>query len=411
MRRSTERILTTHVGSLVRTREIIEGMKARALNEPYDQAQLASDVRRGVSEVVRKQVSIGIDIPSDGEYGRHSFRGYMNDRLGGLEVRPIDPQEDLRYDVEEQRLFPEFFEQYFKHYRSLWMLPGVSMEGVPNLPGYHERCRVTGPISYTGQASLERNVSNFRDALKNLSVADAFIPADVPTSRWGDRDVLEFYPNEAAYLYAVADAMHEEYKAITDAGFIVQLDLAALTPGRKSMLLESPALNSDGPVRALELGVEVINHALRGVPEERVRYHHCWGSQNQPHTQDAPLKSIVALMFKINAQAYSIEAANPRHEHEWMIWKDVRLPEGKILIPGFISHQTNVVEHPELVAWRIKNYASVIGKENLIAGTDCGFSQHWDSIRVHPSVQWAKLQALVEGAALASRDLWDATSN
>jgi 5-methyltetrahydropteroyltriglutamate--homocysteine methyltransferase len=381
-------------------------MKARATNQPYDQDRLAIDIERGVSEVVRQQVDVGIDIPSDGEFGRPSFRGYINDRLAGLELRPLEPDEDLRYDVEEQRLFPDFFEQYFKQYRYLWMLPGVSMDGVPNPPGYHERCRLTGSISYIGQADLARNIDNFRSALSGLCVADAFIPADVPTSRWGDRDVLEFYASEEDYLYAVADALREEYLSITQAGFILQLDLAALTPGRKSMLLEAAAPNGDGVRRAIELGIEVINYALRGIPQEKVRYHHCWGSQNHPHTQDAPLEAILPLMFKIRAQAYSIEAANPRHEHEWMVWKDIKLPEGKVLIPGFISHQTNVVEHPELVAWRIENYASVVGKENIIAGTDCGFSQHWDSIRVHPTVQWAKLQSLVAGAGLASKRLW-----
>jgi 5-methyltetrahydropteroyltriglutamate--homocysteine methyltransferase len=242
--------------------------------------------------------------------------------------------------------------------------------------------------------------------LSGVSVAEAFIPADVPTSRKGDRDILDFYPSAEAYLYAVADAMHAEYKAITDAGFLVQLDLAALNSGRKMLLSDRPDLGDEDMHRALEVGVEVLNHALRGIPEDRVRYHHCWGSMNTPHTHDVPLAMFLSLMLKINAQAYSIEAANPRHEHEWVVWKDQKLPEGKIVIPGVISPQTNVVEHPELVAWRIKNFARVLGRENVIAGVDCGFSQFWDSIRVHPSVQWAKLKALADGAALASKDLW-----
>src|SRR5438034_3794159 len=235
--------------------------------------------------------------------------------------------------------------------------------------------------------------------MAGLNFADACLPADLPTRRRIDQDIDKFYPSREAYLYAVADALREEYRAIADAGLIVQLDLAALAAGSGSRQF--------APNDADE-NVEIINHALQGIPEERVRYHHCWGSMNTPHTQDAPLSTFVHHMLRIHAQAYSVEAGNPRHEHEWMLWKDVKLPDGKILIPGLISHQTNVVEHPELVAWRIKNFASVVGKENVIAGTDCGFSQFWDSIRVHPSVQWAKLKALADGAALASAELWGA---
>jgi 5-methyltetrahydropteroyltriglutamate--homocysteine methyltransferase len=198
--------------------------------------------------------------------------------------------------------------------------------------------------------------------------------------------------------------MHEEYKAIVDAGFVVQLDLGL--PARNQVLPGKPAPTWEELRRASEMQIEAYNHALRGIPEDRVRYHLCWGSMNTPHTSDVPLKDIVDLILRINAQAYSIEAANPRHEHEWMVWQDVTLPDGKILIPGIISHQTNVVEHPELVAWRIKNYASAVGKENVIASTDCGFSQGWQMIRVHSEVQWAKLSALVEGAKLASKELW-----
>jgi 5-methyltetrahydropteroyltriglutamate--homocysteine methyltransferase len=204
----------------------------------------------------------------------------------------------------------------------------------------------------------------------------------------------------------VADALSEEYRAIVDAGFLVQLDLAPLKLGSKSMLLEQPDMTADDVSKALEQGVEVVNHALRDIPQESIRYHHCWGSNNEPHTTDPPLANFIHLILKIKAQAYLMEQANPRHEHEWRLWEDVKLPEGKVLVPGVVTHHTNVVEHPELVAWRIKNFASVVGKENVIAGTDCGFSQFWDHIRVHPSVQWAKLESLVEGARLASTELW-----
>jgi 5-methyltetrahydropteroyltriglutamate--homocysteine methyltransferase len=242
--------------------------------------------------------------------------------------------------------------------------------------------------------------------MAGFDFVEAFVPADLPTTRMGDENILDFYPTIEAYLYAVADALHEEYRAIADAGMIVQLDLAALTLARRWTLTERQGMSEEERQRAVDVGVEIINHALRGIPEEMVRYHHCWGSGNQPHTHDPSLRSFVHTMLRIKAQAYSVEAGNPRHAHEWMVWQDVKLPEGKILIPGLISHQTNVVEHPELVAWRIKNFASCVGKENVIAGTDCGFSQFWDSIRVHPTVQWAKLRALAEGAALASKELW-----
>jgi 5-methyltetrahydropteroyltriglutamate--homocysteine methyltransferase len=241
--------------------------------------------------------------------------------------------------------------------------------------------------------------------LEGLSVADAFISAVTPVSRKSDRDVLKFYPTETEYLYALADAMREDYKAITDAGLIVQLDYAALNP-HEQILKGRRNLTTEEQRRARELGVEVVNHALQGIPEERVRYHHCWGSSNRPHIHDIPLHEIVPQMLKLKIQGYGIEAANPRHEHEWMVWQDVKLPEGKILIPGVISQSTNVVEHPELVAWRIQNFASVVGRENVIAGVDCGFSSSWNTIKVHPTVQWAKLQSLVAGAALASKKLW-----
>ena len=407
MKRSTDRILTTHVGSLARTRDIIEGMKARRLSRGYDATALADSIRRGVMDVVRKQVELGIDIPSDGEYGRYGFFSYINERLGGLEPRDLEPGENVWGDLNERKVFPEFFEQYDRQYRFMWMLPGVSISELANAPGSYERFRLTGPLTYRGHTAIQREIDVFKSALAGLNVADAFIPAVTPASRKSDLDVLDYYPSQQAYLYAVADALSVEYKAITQAGFVLQLDYAALNPNPQDQVLVGTSNPTEADMeRARELGVEVVNHALRDIPEEQVRFHHCWGSHNQPHTQDVPLKSIVHLLLKIKAQAYSIEAANPRHEHEWMVWKDVKLPDGKLLIPGFISIHTNVVEHPELVAWRIENYASVVGKENIIAGVDCGFSQYWDTIRVHPTVQWAKLQALVEGAALASHRLW-----
>jgi 5-methyltetrahydropteroyltriglutamate--homocysteine methyltransferase len=403
VKRSTDRILTTHSGSLIRTREIIEGMKARTINKPYDQQKLAADIRKGVGEVVRKQAEVGIDIVNDGEFGRRGFTSYIHQRLSGLEPRPPEPPDFQLGPGGERSQFPEFSEQYDKHFRFLWMYPDVSMEEVANAPAIVERFRVTGPITYKGQSAVQEDIDVLKAALDGLTITDAFITAVTPTSRSSDRDVEKFYPTRQAYLYDLAEAMHEEYKAITDAGFILQCDFAALNP--QGIIDRTNAPREDAR-RARELAVEVLNHALRDIPEERVRYHHCWGSNNRPHTTDTPLTEILPQMLKIKAQAYGVEAANPRHEHEWMVWKDVKLPDGKILIPGFISQSTNVVEHPELIAWRVKNFASVVGKENLIAGVDCGFSQYWDQIRVHPTVQWAKLNALVEGAALASKELY-----
>jgi 5-methyltetrahydropteroyltriglutamate--homocysteine methyltransferase len=406
VKRSTQRILTTHVGSLVRPPEILRIILDKVSHKPYDEHAFEAAVRRGVKDVVRKQAEVGIDVPSDGEFSKPGFSQYINERLGGLESARPSPERanaPMNYPllVEE---FPNFMAQYQRMYRQMWMPPEIPREQVDEAIRLSsgERAVVTGPITYQGQAQVERDIRNFREALDGLHFEEAFIPSVTPSRN--DADPGHHYANEQQYLYALADAMHEEYKAIVDAGFIVQLDLGL--PARNQVLPGKPAPTWEELRRASEMQVEAYNHALRGIPEDRVRYHLCWGSMNTPHTTDIPLKDIVDLILRINAQAYSIEAANPRHEHEWMVWQDVKLPEGKMLIPGIISHQTNVVEHPELVAWRIKNYASVVGQENVIAGTDCGFSQGWNMIRVHPEVQWAKLRALVDGARLASQDLF-----
>jgi len=403
VKRSTDRILTTHTGSLIRTPEIIEGMKAKLLGRPYDQEKLAADIRRGIDEVVRKQVEVGIDIPNDGELGRRGFIAYVHERLGGLGPRPPEPGEAMLGPGGERLVFPEFSEQYDRHFRFLWMYPEISMDEVKDIPANGEWFRLTAPVSYVGHDAVQRDIAQLKDATKGLDVADAFITAVTPNAHRYDHDVEKFYPNKESYLYALADAMHQEYQAIVDAGFILQLDFAALNP---QGLVDRTRATKDELHKARDLAIDVLNHALRGIPEERVRYHHCWGGNNRPHTTDSSVREIIPQMLKIKAQAYGVEAANPRHEHEWMVWKDFKLPDGKILIPGMISQSTNVVEHPELITWRLENFASVVGKENIIAGVDCGFSQYWDQIRVHPTVQWAKLQALAEGAALASKKLW-----
>jgi 5-methyltetrahydropteroyltriglutamate--homocysteine methyltransferase len=407
MKRSTDRILTTHVGSLVRPPEILEMILAKVTGRPYDEAEFEKRVTASVKDVVRKQAEVGIDIPSDGEFSKPGFSAYINERLAGLEPRPAAPRPPsgvgMNYPILNEE-FPGFMTQYNTMYRTMWMPMSMDRElineAVNQAPG--ERTTLVGPISYKGQAHVKRDIDNLKAAMQGLQFEEGFVPAATPSRQ--DGDPSQVYPSEQAYRYALADAMHEEYKAIVDAGFVVQLDLGL--PARNQVLPGDPHPSWEKLREASMKDVEAYNHALRGIPEDRVRYHLCWGSMNTPHTSDVPLKEIVEMILSINAQAYSIEAANPRHEHEWMVWQDVKLPEGKILIPGIVSHQTNVVEHPELVAWRIKNYASVVGRENVIAGTDCGFSQGWNMIRVHPEVQWAKLKALADGAALASKDLW-----
>jgi 5-methyltetrahydropteroyltriglutamate--homocysteine methyltransferase len=406
VQRSTERILTTHAGSLIRPREIIRGMKARLSGAPYDRQQLADDIETGILEVVRKQAEVGVDIVNDGEFGRRGFTSYVHERLGGLEPREPRPGERMLGPGGERLLFPEFSEQYDRHFRFLWMYPDISMDEVRDTPANGEWFRLTAPIAYTGQNAVQHDIATLRKATAGLNVVDAFITAVTPNTHRYDAGIEEFYPNKAAYLYAVADALHEEYQTIADSGFVLQLDFAALNP---QGLIDRTRATEDEVRNARDLAIDVVNHALRGIPEDRVRYHHCWGGNNRPHTTDTPLREILPQLLRINAGAYGVEAANPRHEHEWMVWRECKLPEGKVLIPGVISQSTNVVEHPELVAWRIENYASVVGKENVIAGVDCGFSQYWDQIRVHPTVQWAKLQSLVDGAALASQKLWRTT--
>ena len=401
MKHSTDRILTTHVGSLVRPPEVLGDILRKVAGRPVDEAAFQEKVRKGVADVVRQQCEIGIDIPSDGEFSKPTFTTYVAERLAGL--GPPAPGAKPYTYAKLQEEFPGFMAQYNAMYTKMWMPKSIPPELVDAAMAAPPDVKVvTAPITYQGQSLVQRDIANFKAALAGQKYVEAFMPSATPSR--SDADAGKVYASESAYLYALAEAMHEEYKAIVDAGFVVQLDLGL--PARNQVLPGNPNPSTADLRRASEMQVEAYNHALRGIPTDRVRYHLCWGSMNTPHTTDVPLKEIIDLILKINAQAYSIEAANPRHEHEWMVWKDVKLPDGKILIPGVISHQTNVVEHPELVAWRIKNYASVVGRENVIASTDCGFAQGWSMIRVHPEVQWAKLATLVEGAKLASRDLW-----
>jgi 5-methyltetrahydropteroyltriglutamate--homocysteine methyltransferase len=391
MKRSTDRMLTTHVGSLVRPPGLVELMRAKENSQAYDPQALAARVRDAVREVVHKQVEARVDIISDGEYGKPSFSGYVNERLSGFERRPRDPNESpLLNWGRDRQLFREFYEEYDR--------------ATGSASGYPVVC--TGPITYQGQAAVQSDIATFKAALAEVSPEEAFIPAVAPgTIELQRRNT--YYPTDEAYLFAIAEAMREEYRAIVDAGFILQLDDPRVVT---QYGMPDPAPSIADYRKFAEMRVEAINHALAGIPSDRVRYHLCWGSWHGPHVTDVPLKDIVDIVLRVRADAYSVEAANPRHEHEWQVWEDVQLPDGKILIPGVVAHTTNLVEHPELIAWRLTTYARLVGKENVIAGTDCGFSQGAFTPRVHHSIMWAKLQALAEGAALATRQLWPRTS-
>jgi 5-methyltetrahydropteroyltriglutamate--homocysteine methyltransferase len=391
MQRSTDRILTTHVGSLVRPPELVELMRAKESGQAYDPQELAARVRSSVRDVVHKQAEVGIDIPSDGEYGKPSFSGYVNERLSGFERRPRDPRESpLLNWGRDRQLFREFYEAYDR--------------ATGSASGYPVVC--TGPIAYQGQTAVQRDIETFKAALTEVHPEEAFIPAVAPgTIELQRRN--EYYPTDEAYLFAIAEAMREEYKAIVDAGFLLQIDDPRVVT---QYGMPDPAPSIAAYRKFAELRVEALNHALAGIPSDRVRYHLCWGSWHGPHVTDVPLKDIVDIVLRVRAGAYCVEAANPRHEHEWQVWEQVKLPEDKILIPGVVAHTTNIVEHPELIAWRLMTYARLVGRENVLAGTDCGFSQGALTPRVHASIMWAKLQALAEGAAMATKQLWSRTS-
>jgi 5-methyltetrahydropteroyltriglutamate--homocysteine methyltransferase len=387
MQRSTDRILTTHVGSLIRPPVLQEFLRARQAGKPIDVKAYDHTLKDCVAEIVRRQATAGVDVVSDGEFGKAiSWSQYALERLSGFERRPVKPGGNPFTRGADRERFAEFYAELDAH-------DGVAttVEAV-----------CVGPIKYTGQAELQRDIDNFKAALKSTSVTEAFLPVAAPASVIPDRK-NEFYKSEDDLLHAIADAMRTEYRMIVDAGFLVQLDDArnAVTYDR----MVPPATFQDYR-RWLEHQVEVINHAIEGIPRDRIRYHVCWGSWPGPHTTDVPLKDIVDLILKVKVGAYVIEGANPRHEHEWSVWKSAKLADGQVLIPGVISHATNVVEHPELVAERIVRLAQIIGRENVIAGTDCGFAQGPFHRRVHPSIMWAKLEALAAGARLASKELW-----
>ena len=393
MRRSLERILTTHVGSLIRPAPLLPFIRARQSGQSYDQRAYGACLASSVAEVVREQAAAGIDVPSDGEFGKGiSWSQYALERLSGFERRPGAPGESRFARGADRSRFAEFYAE----------LDAAS--GPPASAGASVGEAVcVAPIRYTGQAEVQRDIDNFKAALKAAGVAEGFLPVAAPASVIPDKR-NEFYKDDEAMLEAIADAMRVEYRAIVDAGLLLQLDdaRAAVTYDR----MVPPASFADYR-RWLELQVDAINHATDGIPTDRIRYHVCWGSWPGPHTTDVPLKDIADLVLRVRAGAYLIEGANPRHEHEWRVWEKVKLPKDSVLVPGVISHATNVVEHPELVAERVVRIARLVGRENVLAGTDCGFAQGPFHRRVHPSIMWAKLQTLAEGAKLASQQLWN----
>jgi 5-methyltetrahydropteroyltriglutamate--homocysteine methyltransferase len=395
MRTSTDRILTTHVGSIPRPESIRSLLRARVAGEPIDEAELGRRVIQAVDDVVRQQAEAGLDIVSDGEMSKTSFLAYTDERLTGFvtTTAPTDPSAALAGGIwarrvdsrREWRAFREYYSEYLPREMPLATAPSV--------------CE--GPIAYKGEALLKQDLATLKAALEKVEVADAFVPAIAPAMV--GRGQNRYYPSEEAYVFALAEALRTEYRAIVDAGFILQIDDPGLGE-TWDMLNPAPPLEVYRKMQARN--IEALNHALDGIPEHRVRFHLCWGSWQGPHITDLGLRDVVDLVLRVKAQAYSIEAATPRHAHEWRIWEDVKLPDGKILIPGVIAHTTAVVEHPETIAERIANFASLVGRERIIAGADCGFAQGALFQRQHPTVMWAKFQALVAGARLASKRLW-----
>jgi 5-methyltetrahydropteroyltriglutamate--homocysteine methyltransferase len=380
---NANRILTTHVGSLVRPAKLVDYIETMERGLAVDGKAFDTLLQQSVNEVVRRQQQAGIDIVSDGEYGKfRSWSFYVLDRLDGIEQRDVVAPVGGGRD---RALFPEFYAEYFPTQRLPKRGTAVSV----------------GPIRYKGHAAVAKDIAIFKAALAGGDV-EGFMPVVAPASAV-PAFKNEHYKSEEEALFALAEALREEYKAIVDAGLTVQVDDAFL-PYMWDLAFAGRDL--DDYRRWAAVRVDALNHALAGLPQEKVRYHICWGSFNTPHVSDIPLKHIVDLVLRVKAGAYCIEMGNPRHAHEWRVWETAKLPEGRKLVPGVISHSTNVVEHPELVAERLVRVARLVGRDNVMAGTDCGFAQSPHLRRVHPSIMWAKLEALAEGARLASRELW-----
>jgi 5-methyltetrahydropteroyltriglutamate--homocysteine methyltransferase len=386
MKQSKDRTLTTHVGSLPRPVDLLDMIRAKSRGERVDERTLGSRLKDAVGEIVREQADIGIDVVDDGEFGKPSFVTYVRDRLEGLSRKEGERQSPwLR--SREAASFPDFYR---------------SQLGAVNARQALMAC--TGPIRYKGHAALQADLANLKAALAGVNVAEAFVPSISP-SNIEDWNHNEHYKTAEDYLYAIGDAMREEYKAIVDAGFLVQID----DPQLVTHYVVHPEATIEQCRAWAELHVEALNHALRDIPREKIRYHTCYGINMGPRVHDLELRHMIDIVLKVKAGAFSFEASNPRHEHEWTVWEHAKLPDGAVLIPGVISHSTVLVEHPELVAQRIARYAGIAGRENVIAGTDCGFATFAGADEIHASIVWAKLAALVQGAQIASKELWRGT--
>ena len=387
MKRSTDRIVTTHVGSLPRPAHLVDAMVAEERGVALDRAVYDRTLAEAVKGVVAKQVALGIDVVDDGEFSKRGFRVYADERLDGYEAR-LKPRALAWVDSREGKAFPEFYRANLPH-------GGGSVAQVAELV-------CTGPVRYKGHDVLQRDIANLRAAVDAAGADEAFMPSISPVDVAGNQR-NEYYKTEDEFLNAVADAMNEEYRAIVEAGFILQMD----DPHLVTHFVKEPDLSLADYRKWAERQIEVINYALRGVPEDRVRFHTCYGINMGPRVHEMELGDVLDLVLRIDAGAYSFEGANPRHEHEWRLWEDFKLPDGKIIIPGTITHSSVLVEHPDLVAERICRYAGLVGRENVIAGGDCGFgTQASATPEVHPTIVWAKFEALAEGARRASKRLW-----
>jgi 5-methyltetrahydropteroyltriglutamate--homocysteine methyltransferase len=383
MFRSTERIITTHVGSLPRPRDLLDLMKAKLSGAAYDPAAYDARVRSAVADCVRMQADCGIDVVADGEMSKSGFFFYVQDRLEGFEPRPGKAPPLF---AAERAAFPEYYEDYFKR-----AMMGGSV--APSAPMF-----CVGPVRYIGAELLRKDLDNLKAALTGVPHVEAFVPAVAP-SGVGSND---YYKSDEEYLFAVADALALEYRAIVEAGFLVQIDDPFLAD-----VFAEPGLDDAQKRKKAQVYVEATNHALRGIAPERVRFHTCYGINEGPRMYEASLGDLVDQMLQVNAGGYSFEAANCRHEHEYHLWERVKLPEGKVIIPGVITHASNIVEHPELIAERITRFTERVGRENVIPSADCGFSsQAMYKTEVHPKVVLEKFKALAEGARIASKRLW-----
>jgi 5-methyltetrahydropteroyltriglutamate--homocysteine methyltransferase len=393
MKRSTGRILTTHTGSLPRPPDLVELLNRKELGEDYDRGAFAARIAGAIGTIVRRQAEAGIDVIGDGEHSKVNWMAYARGRLSGLEE--IDSGPRFRGATRDSLAFSAAYEDM----RIMLAARSSALVAKRTVRPRAQIC--SGPIVYVGQDELLADIQNLKAALAGVAAEEAFITAISPSNLelyYENR----YYASDEEYLAALAEAMRAEYRAIVDAGFLLQID----DPRMATHYNRAPDASIEECRRFIALRVEAVNHALRGIPPERVRFHTCYSVNVAPRVHDFELRHFVDLMLAIRAGAYLIEAANPRHEHEWQVWQDVKLPDDKILVPGVVSHCVHLVEHPELVAQRILRFADVVGRERVIAGTDCGFGTSGAGDEVHPDVAWAKLAALVEGARIASGRLW-----